>query len=1010
MRYKTLFILVLLVLLSGTVRSAMDGGDQPIPSASAFVGQDLHMAGRAVISHQLSTGEHILVFRDEFSMSIGANEFSSDSAVVWLVPGSAGMAESAVRQGQKLSDGARIGYEAKVYLRGGLSVKKAKGARMTDLSETVIEQGQVMVIQFGFSGEVFVTADKRETADARGLELYANAFAGLRKAEILPMSDEAEPREPKPAAESVGREEPAGAVAEPGAEELRFRYPINLSGAGEAAPKIEWDDKAKIGTVIGRFYLWQKQDEEGGLLELQADNAVIFYSGQELDTGEKEAGAGGILASGAIGAIYLCGDVLMTEGRRTIRADEIYYNFEAKKALAVNAVMRTFDVSGGVPVYVRAAKLKQVAENIFAADDITLTTSEFYLPQISLNASSVIITDTTTLDEQQGRLSKGSYDAQMRDIRLKMYDKTIFFWPFLRSNLQRSDVPLKSVHVGHDNRWGTLVETRWYLSRLLGLEEPEGTETTLALDYYSERGFGSGIEVDYAKENYFGRILGYVINDKGEDYLGRHSSRRNLKPERELRGRFSWRHRQFLPYNWQLTTEVSYISDENFLESFYRNEFYVGKQQETLVHMKRIEDNWGLSFLGKVRINDFVDELEELPGAEFHWTGQSFLDDKLTFYSDSQVSRFRQRYAADSVPAGPEQFFTFMSTRNEIDMPLTIGQAKVVPFLAGTVAYEDGPGFYSELDGGRAEREDSVWFGETGVRVSSQPYWKVFPDVKSQLWDLNQLRHLIRPYLTAVSYTQSDSVIEQRDTLNVGISQRLQTKRGIGDKQRTVDWMRLDMDVTWVNDSGDSSAGPDQFIWNKPFIPLVNRHNPIPLLDRFGTLLNPQDRYDRRNGNIFGPRRNYIGADYIWRLSDTTAVLSDLNFDMQSGVVQQLNVGFSHLRWPDLNYYIGSRYLRRIDNGFGEIGSNMFTFAATYVLDPRYTAIYSAQYDFDYGATLRSNISLIRRYHRMYYGFTYSADASLDRQAIVFSVWLQGVPEIAIGPSRYMGLGDSAGY
>jgi len=1035
MQYRALFILILLVLISGTVGSAIDGGDRQIPGASAFVGQDLHMAGRSFINYQImtgwagvkkddksilkGTGKHIMVFREGFSMSIGASQFSSDSAVVWLVPGSGEMAESAVGQGQEVIGEARIGYEAKVYLQGSLSVKKAKGARMTDLSETVIEQGRVMVIQFGVSGEVFVTADKREIADPRGLELYAKAFNAVATVEpeftgdevpgyLLPvrpapelLSAKPTAKPVKPAAERAGREEPAGVAAEPAAEEPRFRYPIKLSGAGEAAPKVEWDDKAKIGTVIGRFYLWQKQDEEGGLLELQADNAVIFYSGQKLDTGEKEAGAGAILASGSIGAIYLSGDVLMTEGRRTIRADEIYYNFEEKKALAVNAVMRTFDVSEGIPVYVRAAKLRQLAENIFAADDITLTTSEFYLPQISLNASSVIITDTTTLDEQQGRLSKGSYDAQMRDVRVKMHDKTIFYWPFLRSNLQRSDIPLKSVQVGHDDRWGTLVETRWFLSRLLGLEEPEGTESTLALDYYSERGFGSGVEFDYAKENYFGRILGYVINDEGEDRLGRHSSRRNLEPDRELRGRFSWRHRQFLPYNWQLTTEVSYISDDNFLESFYRNEFYVGKQQETLVHMRRIEDNWGLSLLGKVRINDFVDELEELPGAEFHWTGQSFFNDKLTFYSDSQVSRFRHRYAAESVPAGPEKFFTFMSTRNEVDMPMTIGKAKVVPFLAGTVAYEDGLGFYSELDGATAESEDGVWFGESGVRVSSQPYWKVFPDVKSQLWDLNQLRHLISPYLTAVAYTQSDSVIEQRDTLSVGISQRLQTKRGIGDKQRTVDWMRLDMDVTWVNESDDASAGPDQFIWNRPFIPLVNR---------FSTVLNPRDRYDRRSGDIFGPRRNYIGADYIWRLSDTTAVLSDLNYDMQSGVVQQVNVGFSHLRWPDLSYYIGSRYLRRIDSGFGEKGSNMVTFAATYVLDPRYTAIYSAQYDFDYGAALRSDISLIRRYHRMYWGVTYSADASLDRQAIVFSVWLQGVPEIAIGPKRYMGLGGSAEY
>ena len=83
--------------------------------------------------------------------------------------------------------------------------------------------------------------------------------------------------------------------------------------------------------------------------------------------------------------------------------------------------------------------------------------------------------------------------------------------------------------------------------------------------------------------------------------------------------------------------------------------------------------------------------------------------------------------------------------------------------------------------------------------------------------------------LSAVAYTQSDSVVEQRDTLNLGLSQQLQTKRGISDKESTVDWMRLDTDITWVSDSGDASAGPDRFIWNKPFIPLVNRFS-----SRFG--------------------------------------------------------------------------------------------------------------------------------------------------------------------------------
>ena len=804
----------------------------------------------------------------------------------------------------------------------------------------------------------------------------------------------AEPREPELQIEKISLEEPAEEAAEPQGKKPGFRYPPVLSPAGGENIKVQWDDKEKIGTITGRFYLSQKQDEKGGLLELQADNAVIFLSGEQSDPNEGKSGTEDRPAG--MQAIYMSGNIVMTKGQRTIRADEIYYDFERKKAIAINAVMRNFDPAEGIPIYVRAAKLRQTAENEFAADDITLTTSEFYLPQISFNASNVKITDTTPTDEQQGGTSKSSYDAQMRDVRLKVYDTTIFHWPFVRSNLQRPDVPIKSVRFGYDSDWGAMVETRWYLARLLGLQEPEGTDSTLALDYYGKRGFGGGIETRYARENYFGRILGYVIHDTGEDRLGR--TRKNLEPEQELRGRFHWQHRQFLPYNWQLTTEVSYASDKNFLESFYRSEFNVGKEQETLVHMKRIEDNWGLSFLGKARINDFVNKLEELPTAEFHWTGQSFFDDRLTFYSDTQVSRLRQLYSSSYKTHGSEQFFSFATTRNEIDMPIAVGKAKFVPFVAGTVAYEDGLGFYKEIDGSVAEGQEKVWFAETGIRASTQPYWKIYPNVRSELWDLNQFRHLIKPYITAVTYTQEDPVIEQRDTLNVGISQRLQTKRGLGEKQRNVDWMRLDMDVTWVDNPGDASAGPDKFIWNKPFIPPINTFSrSIPLQDRRGT-------------DLFGPRRNYFGADYSWLLSDTTAVLSDMNFDMQSGVVQQLNVGFSHLRWPNLQYYIGSRYLRRLDNGHGEYGSNAFTFAVTYALDPRYTVVYSQQFDFDYEAMIRSDITLIRQYHRLYWGLTFSADESLDRHSITFSLWPQGVPGLSIGEKKFIGLDSSAGY
>lgn len=1006
---KRAFILVVLaawILQPTAVSLAIDS-----QKAEVFAGQDLYLSGRELVSYQMDSAEQALVFTGKFSMSIGANEFSSDNAVVRL-------------EGVTTEYRGRvsIGYNAKVYMEGHISTKKSKSARTTDLSVTAVrpaglKEGEAIFAGFSVSGEVFVTADERKSADPSGMELYKRAVSSVvpsgpafvvQPESLVPALPREEAIAAKPEkGEAVKRGEKV--VVKPKEKKPEFIYPVNIAPVGEVVPKIESAkaaDQTDIATVTGRFYLWQKLDEKGGLLEIQADNAVVFYFGKELQVGKEQTGAENILAKGAMKAVYVCGDVVMTEGPRTIRADEIYYDFQTKKAIVINAEMRSFDVSRGIPIYVRAAKLRQRAENEFSAENVVLTSSEFYKPQVSATAAEAVISDTTPKDQREGKVSDSSYDASLRDVRLKMGETTIFRWPFMRSNLQRSDIPIKSVHIGNDNTWGTSLETRWYLYRLLGLREPEGVDSTLALDYFSKRGVGAGAEIEYERKDYYGRVLGYLINDSGEDRLGRMSSRHDLKPENKLRGRFAWQHRQYLPYNWQLTAGIDYQSDEHFLEGFYRNEYNIGLH-ETYVHLKKSQDNWAVSLLGKGRINDFQDELEEMPSAEYHLTGQSLFDNKFTLYSDSTIGRLRQRIGDDHSIDISQENFTFASHRTELDMPLRADPFKVVPFVAGTFGYDDRSGFTKSLVDGSNKGEfgkEAVGIGEAGVRVTSQ-YWKVYPDVKSRLWELNQLRHIVEPSLTAVLYGETDKVVEQKDTLNVGVSQLLQTKRGSGDNQRMVDWMRLDTDVTFVNHSEEArTSGPDRFIWNRPLVPLRVFSAP----EIFGG--------DLRNGlhrlhrfEMYGPRRNYFGADYIWRASDTLAVLSDMNFDLQSSVVQQFNVGISRLCWPDLSFYIGSRYLRRVEV-LGEKGSNPVTFALTYVLDPRYTLVFSQQYDFDYEANIKSEITLIRRYHRMYCGITYSADESLAQQAVVFSIWPEGVPEMAIGPRRYMGMSNPAGY
>jgi hypothetical protein len=466
----------------------------------------------------------------------------------------------------------------------------------------------------------------------------------------------------------------------------------------------------------------------------------------------------------------------------------------------------------------------------------------------------------------------------------------------------------------------------------------------------------------------------------------------------ENRGRVRLQHRHFLPYGWQLTAEASYLSDRNFLEQFYRSEFNVGKEQETLLYLKRIEDNWGLSLLGKTRVNDFLDKVEELPSAEYHLTGQSLFDHRFTFYSETQVSRYRYRFSPENPLEEPDDYFAFAGTRNELDLPLTVGRSKAVPFVAGTFGYDDGGGFAARLDDEPVADEDAIVVGEAGVRVGLQPFWAVYPDTESRLWDLHGIRHIIRPSLVAAIYAENEAVAEQRDTVDLEIAQRWQTKRGPAGRRRTVDWLELDLDFVWVGDSREEPVGPDRFIWSRPFIPLSNA---------FGGTVPP---LDRRTADLFGPRQHYTSAEVIWRLTDTTSVLGDAYFDMQNGAREQFDAGVSRLVWPNLSYYVGNRYLRHVETPLGTRSSNFLTFAATYVLDPRYTVVLAEQYDFDYGANVRTDLTLIRKYHRMNLALTFSADGTLDEEKVVLSLWPEGVPELAIGLRRYMGLGVSDVY
>ena len=1026
---------VLIVFLTAKGFSAAQPGQGKL-----FGADDLHLNGKVLTSYQNSDSENILSFTDGFDLLIGDNHLTSDKAIVWI--------DSQTIEYQGVTT---VEYKVKAYLKGYVSADKGAGAKTSglEISKNVVSGGESMVANFKVSGEVFVTAENRTVQDMRTTKLYHDALVATGQVKPTPQEEPAaalkveqpgaiqnaeEPNVTQEAGKPAGvvktkksiaaqkakkstaaQAAPAGQKTKsqgileaffgagdsnkphpaPAARPPKIQYPVNISGLGTEPVKITNEtlpDGTSIATILSRFYLWQKKDELGGLLEFQADSAVIFYSRSSNGGAE---GSGGLLSGNTVKAVYLRGNIIMTEGQRTIRSDESYYDFQSSQGLAVNAVMRNYDPERGIPIYLKATKLRQVAEDKFYAKDVTLTNSEFYVPRVSMTASEVFVTDSTPIDQETGELGKHSFDADMRNVKMKLDNRTVFWWPRLRGDLEGSSLPLKKIQISRDGTFGTSVETEWYLAKVLGLRESKGVDSSLMVDSYSKRGTGVGADITYKKENYFGNINGFIINDEGKDDLGR--DRQNLQPSQTLRGMLNFHHRQFLPEHWQLTLESSYISDEFYLESFHRDQFLGSLGQETSVHLKWLKDNEGFSILAKWRINNFADELEEVPTVQYHRTGQSLFDDKFTLYSDSSLGRLRQLVGKDHSLNVSQEYFTFGTTRNELDLPLKFSRGNIVPYIAGTYGYDDRYGFDRASaigDGtGSQEGEKNVFIGELGTRASTQ-FWKLY-DFRSKFWDVNGIRHIIKPYLNVAVFAESTDLVQQKDTYSFGLLQRWQTKRGVGEKTRILDWMRLNVEYTKVSNKDSQIRRPDKTIWNNPIVPLSTTLAP----DIFNGDLSPSIR----TFDLFGPQTDSLNADYLWRISDTTAILSSLNYDTTNNKLEQFDIGYSHLCWPNLSYYIGTRYLRSVEVN-NERGSNALTFAVTYKLSPRYTLSFSHQYDFERQGSVATQVALIRRYHRLYYGITYSVDQALDRRTIALTIWPEGVGEFSMGKRSFSGL------
>jgi len=770
---------------------------------------------------------------------------------------------------------------------------------------------------------------------------------------------------------------------------------IKLDGKFVSYPQPDGGD---VLVFTDGIYITQKWPAQKAVMELSAQSAVVFYSHEELPKAISMLRGGSAEAGQTLGdlqhpiGVYLEGDVVMQVDRfevgsfgpisdNQITAERAYYDFTKNKALILDGVLRMNLPDEMGPIYVRAQKIRQWSLDHFTARKVKLSNDEFYQPHVWLGVDKV---DIITEKDKPGRF-------EMEKITLNLEDLPVFWWPRASGASDKNSLPIQALHTGYSSEFGASIESEWDLAWLLGIDKPPKTDikSSFLLDEFTERGPGCGIGLDYKGEQYFGNLQSYLLQDDGKDKLGRTSVRQDVAPPNPLRGNALWRHRQYLPYNWEGTFEISYLSDRNFLESWRKDQFDTDKEQETVVYFKQQRDNWAFDFLNKFHLNDFQYTQTELPKVGFHIAGQDFFD-LLTYQHDGYISRLGDVAGDRDVP-GPggttepsvlppsldQDSFTFAISRHELSMPLQIGPLRVAPTGIGTYVHDESRSDYNFMQ------------GAFGLRASSQ-LWRIDNDAKSRMWDIDRIRHLITPEVSAFVVDSDLDGFESRDVFNFGINQRWQTKRGPQDNKRSVDFFRLNTSVTLVDNDVDDADLPGRFFFSTP----EWQFDKAPYLNDDLANLGLAQR-ERINQNL----SDHANADWTWLISDTTVLDGGINCNIHDGLVSQADNSIAVQRSPRLRYSLGYRYLRDADP-FYDLDGSFVTVGSSYKMNRKHTVALSHRYDIERTAASNSRVTIIRKYPHWYGAFSIGYNATTGSTSFTLSFWPEGFNKLTLGSRR----------
>jgi len=464
----------------------------------------IQVTGRIIHTWYERPGLRVMLVIDGFTVMTAKEQLTARDGVVWFDEGAATTSK------------ATLG----VYAETGAEYKDAAGK---------IETFDSVYLVMESAGEVNLHSDESLRGKAEDTELFLRAKK-LRK-EYLTSGRRETATGVTPAPEVPEKVEPPG---------------VREAGVPQEITIISQDDVRQVNFTS---FVEKQKDENGreidvrvsiwtggvyvtrGDMEMAADSLVIWTpegavraaarpkpkadeatqpaekkpadeSLPEPATGTAAPGTSQSLAAEA----YLEGHVRVTQGRRMLQCNQLFYDFRRDQALALNTKIKTFSKTRNVPVYYYADEVRQLARGLFVGTDARMTTCEFAHPHYTLGGSQMTLTDLTPLPGEDGEEPEHRRVRFVgKDVTFRVRNLPISYWPTMAGDVAEDVTALRTLRIENRSNRGTGLVTQWHLMRLLGIEaEPPGFNMYLNADVWSERGPALGVESEYRRKDFYG--------------------------------------------------------------------------------------------------------------------------------------------------------------------------------------------------------------------------------------------------------------------------------------------------------------------------------------------------------------------------------------------------------------------------------------------------------------------------------------------------------------------------